>query len=92
MYLSKIRITLRKSILDPQGKAVEHSFGSLGYKNIRDTRIGKYIELKIEAASEEDARITTDEVCKKILSNPVIEDYEFEVTSLNGKQANGESN
>lgn len=92
MYLSKIRITLRKSILDPQGKAVEHSFGSLGYKNIKDTRIGKYIELKIEASSEEEARNTTDEVCKKLLANPIIEDYEFEVTNVNGKSQSGDSN
>ncbi|MBL7128662.1 MAG: phosphoribosylformylglycinamidine synthase subunit PurS, partial [Ignavibacteria bacterium] len=47
MYLAKIKITLRKSILDPQGKAIEHSLKSLGYDEIEDTRIGKYIELKI---------------------------------------------
>jgi len=84
LYKSRIKITLRKSILDPQGKAVEHSIESLGYKNIKDTRIGKYIELTIDSASEAEASKTTDEVCKKLLSNPVIEDYEFEVLNLNG--------
>lgn len=84
MYSSHIKITLRKSILDPQGKAVEHSIESLGYKSIKDTRIGKYIELKLDASSKDEAAKITDEVCKKLLSNPVIEDYEFEVTSLNG--------
>ena len=84
MYSSRIKITLRKSILDPQGKAVEHSIESLGYKNVKDTRIGKYIELKLDASSEGEARKITDEVCKKLLANPVIEDYEFEITSLNG--------
>ncbi len=49
MYSSRIKITLRKSILDPQGKAVEHSIESLGFKNVKDTRIGKYIELKLDA-------------------------------------------
>ena len=68
MYSSHIKITLRKSILDPQGKAVEHSIESLGYKNIKDTRIGKYIELKLDAASKEEASKITDEVCKKLLT------------------------
>ena len=84
MYISKIKITLRKSILDPQGKAVEHSMESLGYRNVKDTRIGKYVELVLESASEADARRTTEEVCRKLLANPVMEDFEFEVTKLNG--------
>ena len=87
MFKSKIKITLRKSILDPQGKAVEHSIESLGYKNIKDTRIGKYIELTIDASSKEDAAKVTDEICLKLLSNPVIEDYEFEVLNSNGSDA-----
>jgi phosphoribosylformylglycinamidine synthase PurS subunit len=86
LYLSRIKITLRKSILDPQGKAVEHSIQSLGYKNVKDTRIGKYIELKLDAASEDDAKKVTEEVCKKLLANPVIEDYEYEIMSLNGNK------
>jgi phosphoribosylformylglycinamidine synthase len=89
LYLSKIKITLRKSILDPQGKAVEHSIVSLGYGKIKDTRIGKYIELVLDTDSEEDAKKTTDEVCQKLLSNPVIEDYEFEISGLNGHQTGG---
>lgn len=84
MYLSRIKVTLRKSILDPQGKTVEHSIQSLGYKNVKDTRIGKYIELKIDAGSENDAKKITDEICKKLLANPVMEDYEFSVIKLNG--------
>jgi phosphoribosylformylglycinamidine synthase len=86
LYSAKIKVTLRKSILDPQGKAVEHSIQSLGYNNIKDTRIGKFIELKIDASSEGDARKTTEEVCQKLLANPIMEDYEFEVVSLNGKK------
>ena len=84
MYLSCIKVTLRKSILDPQGKTVEHSIQSLGYKNVKDTRIGKYIELKIDAGSENDAKKITDEICKRLLANPVMEDYEFSVIKLNG--------
>lgn len=84
MYSAKIKVTLRKSILDPQGKAVEHSMQSLGYKNILDTRIGKYVELKIDAPNEEEAKRITNEVCEKLLANPVMEDYEFEVIGVNG--------
>ncbi len=84
MYSAKIKVTLRKSILDPQGKAVEHSIQSLGYSNIVDTRIGKYIELNINSSSDEEARLITDDVCKKLLANPVMEDYSFEVVSVNG--------
>lgn len=82
MYSAKIKITLRKSILDPQGKAVEHSIQSLGFKNILDTRIGKYVELKIDTNSDEEARLVTDEVCRKLLANQVMEDYVFEVESV----------
>lgn len=84
MYLAKIKITLRKSILDPQGKAVEHSLHSLGYNNIKDIRIGKFIELKINASTDEEANRITEEACKKLLANPVMEDYNFEVIYLNG--------
>lgn len=84
MYSAKIKVTLRKSILDPQGKAVEHSMQSLGYNNVIDTRIGKFIELKIDAKSEDEAKKITGEVCQKLLANPVMEDYEFELTNVNG--------
>ncbi len=79
MYLAKIKVTLRKSILDPQGKTVEHSLQSLGYNNIKDTRIGKFIELKLDVSNEEEAKKVTDEVCRKLLANPVMEDYEFDI-------------
>lgn len=85
MYKAKIKITLRKSILDPQGKAVGHSIQSLGYKNVKDTRIGKFIELEIDSKSADEAKKITDEVCSKLLANPIMEDFEFEIISLNGK-------
>lgn len=85
MYSAKIKVTLRKSILDPQGKAVEHSIESLGYSNVKDTRIGKYIELNIDVETEEQARTITNEICSKLLANPVMEDYEYEIIQLNNK-------
>ncbi|MBI5473331.1 MAG: phosphoribosylformylglycinamidine synthase subunit PurS [Ignavibacteriae bacterium] len=82
MFLSKITITLRKSILDPQGKAVEHAIGTMNIGNIRDVRMGKYIELKIDAADEAAARTMTEQVCTKLLANPIMEDFHFEVEKL----------
>jgi phosphoribosylformylglycinamidine synthase len=81
-FLSRIKITLRKSILDPQGKAVEHAIGTLNVGNISDVRIGKYIEMHVEANDEASARSVTDKVCKKLLANPVMEDYYFELEKM----------
>lgn len=85
MYKAQIKVTLRKSILDPQGKTVEHSIQSLGYKDVVDTRIGKYVELKIDSSSEEEAKKITEAVCSKLLANPVMEDYEYTIVNENGK-------
>jgi phosphoribosylformylglycinamidine synthase len=79
LFKAEIKITLRKSILDPQGKTVEHSILSLGYNNVKDTRIGKYIELTINAKNKQEAKKITDEICKKLLANPVMEDYSYEL-------------
>ncbi len=80
MFTAKMFITLRKTILDPQGKAVEHSLKSLGYDRIVDTRIGKYIELKIDVPDEHTAKAIAEEACKKLLANPVMDDYTFEIS------------
>lgn len=82
MFLSRIRITLRPSILDPQGKAVEHAISSLGIASVSGVRMGKYIELKVDEHAEEAARKTTEEVCRKLLANPVMEDFSFEVSRI----------
>ena len=82
MYLAKITVTLRPSILDPQGKAVHHALESLGMEAAREIRMGKYIEMKVEGASPEEARKVADEACKKLLANPVMEDYAFSLEPL----------
>ncbi len=81
MYIARIRITLRPSILDPQGKAVEHAIATLGVPAVKDVRIGKYIELTVDESSEERARTAAEEICRKLLANPVMEDYSFELAS-----------
>ena len=79
MYHSKILVTLRQSILDPQGKAVEHGAHSLGYDRIRNVRIGKFIELNVDAATREEAEKVTKEVSEKLLANPIMEDFSYTI-------------
>ncbi len=79
MLTAKIRITLRGSILDPQGKAVEGSLKTMGFGKIVDTRIGKYIELKIDTKDKKEAENIAKQACKKLLANPVMENYDFEI-------------
>ncbi len=82
MHNVKITVTLRKSILDPQGKAVEHAISMLGYKQVRDVRIGKFVELKVDAPTKDEAEKVTNEICRKLLANPVMEDFSFLIENL----------
>jgi phosphoribosylformylglycinamidine synthase len=79
MYKAKVTITLRKSILDPQGKATHHALQNLGLQDVSEVRIGKMIELNINAESKEKAYEVAETASEKLLANPVMEDYEIEV-------------
>lgn len=76
----KVFVSPKIGILDPQGKAVENALHSLGYKNVSDLRIGKYIEMNVETHHGASPSSQIDEMCRKLLANPVIEDYSFEVS------------
>lgn len=78
MYKVKVYVTLKQSVLDPQGKAVTGSLNALNYPEVSDVRIGKYMELTIEK-SDRNIDETINEICTKLLANPVIEDYRYEV-------------
>ena len=82
MYLAKITVKTRPSILDPQGRAIGHALESLGLGKVVDVRIGKFIELKIDAGTSPAAEEVTREACKKLLANPVMEDYSFSVEEI----------
>jgi phosphoribosylformylglycinamidine synthase len=82
-YNAKIKVTLRESILDVQGKAVEHALKNLGYVSVRSARIGKYIEVSINEPEEAEAERICNEICQKLLSNPVMENYTFELEHVN---------
>ena len=73
----EIHVTPRPGILDPEGKAIQHALRSLGYDGTEEVRVGKAIHLELDAPSEEEARSTADEMCRKLLANPVTEDYEI---------------
>ncbi len=74
-YRIEIRVTPRPGILDPQGKAVEHALHNLGWQSVDRVRVGKAIHIELDAANEGEARQTADEMCRKLLANPVVEDY-----------------
>jgi phosphoribosylformylglycinamidine synthase PurS subunit len=77
----KIFVSLKNGVLDPQGKAIERSLHTLGYNEAHDVRVGKYLELEMDAASREAAEIRIREMCDKLLTNTVIEAYRFEISS-----------
>ena len=81
-YEARIDVTHLPGILDPAGATVERALPALGYGNVSQVRIGKSVHLVIEAADEESARALVDEMCRRILANPVIEAYEIGVTEL----------
>jgi phosphoribosylformylglycinamidine synthase len=79
---AKVYVTLKPSVLDPQGKAIHHSVELLGYEQIEDVRQGKYFEISLDAnTSETDARQTAERIAKNVLANPVIEDYKVEIVN-----------
>ncbi len=82
MFLAKIFITRRRSILDPQGKAVELGIKSLGVNHISDVRIDKYIELKIDESERESATMSLNKICNDLLANPHLEDYTYELVEV----------
>ena len=77
MFKAKVLIKRRKTILDPQGKAVEIGAKHLGLKNINNTRIDKYIEFDVDSSNKIAAEAEVTEYCKKLLANPIMEDFEF---------------
>lgn len=77
--LVKIFISLKEGVLDPQGKAIERSLHSLGYREVEAVHTGKYLELRVDLSSRAEAEGRVREMCEKLLANPVIESYRFEI-------------
>jgi len=78
-FIAEIDVMPLKALLDPQGKAVTASMHNIGFTSAQNVRIGKHISLEIEAENMADANTKTEEACKKILSNPIMESFEYHV-------------
>ncbi|MGB9770562.1 MAG: phosphoribosylformylglycinamidine synthase subunit PurS [Candidatus Kapaibacteriota bacterium] len=83
-YIAKVKVMLKKGILDVQGKTVENALKTLGFENITDVRIGKYITFNVDADSLEKAKEIANSAADKLLYNPNIETYALEVTIFEG--------
>ena len=75
----KIYVTLKRTVLDPQGKAVLHALHEVGFKSVTDTRVGRFIELDIKGTNKKAVEKQVHQMCDKLLANPVIEEYKFEI-------------
>ena len=76
---ARIHVTLKTGVLDPQGKAIAHALGNLGFSGIGEVRQGKYIEVELAETDKARARATVDQMCQKLLANTVIENYAIEI-------------
>jgi phosphoribosylformylglycinamidine synthase len=76
---AKVYVTLKRAVLDPQGQAVARSLRGLGFQEVGDVRVGKYVELEIEGSDRDAARRRLDEMCRRLVANTVIEDYRIEL-------------
>jgi len=84
MYLAKIYVTLKPTVNDPQGLTVKGGLRMLGFDNIQSVRVGKYMEVRLEEKDGSKAEEEGREMCRKLLANPVIEDFRFELEGIKG--------
>jgi phosphoribosylformylglycinamidine synthase len=77
--IAEIYITLKKTVADPQGLTIKHALESLGYKNLADVRMGKMVVVNLDYENKARAEREISEMCKKLLANPIIEEYRFKI-------------
>lgn len=82
----EVRIKPRPGLLDPEGKAIHHALESLGYEGVAEVRVGKVVDLELDAASAQEAEARAREMCRKLLANPVTEDFEVEILDSSGAE------
>ena len=73
----KVVVTLKSGVLDPQGKAIQQTLNGMGFSNVKDVRQGKYFDIDIDESDEQKAKQSAEEICKKLLTNQVIEDFKI---------------
>jgi phosphoribosylformylglycinamidine synthase len=79
-YSARVNVKLKPGIADPQGQTIERALPALGYEGVSDVRVGKLIELRVDAGDPEEARAKVEEMCRRLLANPVIESFEVSVS------------
>ena len=79
-YAARVNVTLKPGIADPQGQTIEKALPALGYDGVHQVRVGKMIELQVDASDPNDAKRLVEEMCQKLLANPVIEAYEVTIS------------
>jgi len=77
-FVARVLVYPRAEVLDPQGRAIEDALGRIGFDGVRGIRAGKSFEVSLDAASEGEARDAVDSMCRKLLANPIVEDYTVE--------------
>ena len=80
--LAKIHITFKDGVLDPQGKAVHHALKDLGYNEVSGIQIGKYLEVRLNGVSRDEAETRVKEMCEKLFANTVVESYQYTLESI----------
>lgn len=83
MFDVEIYISLKKTVADPQGLTVKHALESLNYQNIDDLRMGKLVKMRLNLEDKKDAENKINEMCKKLLVNPIIEEYSYKISDKN---------
>ena len=81
-YLAKVYVSLKPTVNDPEGLTIRGALATLGYDSVESVRAGKYFQIEVESASEREASESVDGMCKQLLANPVIEQYEFEIADV----------
>ena len=81
-YLAKVYVSLKPTVNDPEGLAIRGALATLGYDGVENVRAGKYFQIEVASASEREASESVEGMCKQLLTNPVIEQYEFELNCI----------
>lgn len=81
-FTAEVKVMLKEGISDPQGQTIERALPALGYEGVGEVRVGKRIELKLDAGDIDEARAKVEDMCNRLLANPVIESFQVEVSSI----------
>ena len=84
MFLARVYITLKPGVNDPEGQTILGALRQLGFESMLDVRSGKYFQLRLDEESEQDAELTVQGMCDRLLANPLIEEYRFELEEAEG--------